>query len=162
MADADLYDDSDPFGDGAGGGLGAEPEPAPGVNPMFDGKVIQEVKGYLQKKSPNRYRLNRWQKRWFVMDGITLSWWERSEHEAEWKGFLAHYLRAGPHTVLSFIFIGVLQQGIAHHLALRLGRRDAKQAIHGTPNSPGHPRKLCDGLDGFRATPPTLQPCDGL
>jgi len=82
MADADLYDDSDPFGDGAGGGLGAEPEPAPGVNPMFDGKVIQEVKGYLQKKSPNRYRLNRWQKRWFVMDGITLSWWERSEHEA--------------------------------------------------------------------------------
>ena len=82
MADADLYDDSDPFGDGAGGGLGAEPEPAPGVNPMFDGKAIQEVKGYLQKKSPNCYRLNRWQKRWFVMDGITLSWWERSEHEA--------------------------------------------------------------------------------
>ena len=49
---------------------------------MWDGKAIQEVKGYLQKKSPNRYRLNRWQKRWFVMDGITLSWWERSEHEA--------------------------------------------------------------------------------
>ena len=49
---------------------------------MWDGKAIQEVKGYLQKKkSSNRYCLNRWQKRWFVMDGITLSWWERSEHE---------------------------------------------------------------------------------
>ena len=49
---------------------------------MWDGKAIQEVKGYLQKKkNSNRYCLNRWQKRWFVMDGITLNWWECSEHE---------------------------------------------------------------------------------
>jgi|EP01046_Picozoa_sp_COSAG06_P001629 hypothetical protein len=80
---ADVYDDSDPFGDGlTGGGGGGAQIAAPGVNPMFDGQVLQITSGYLLKKSPNRVRLNRWQKRWFVMDGETLSWWERSEHEA--------------------------------------------------------------------------------
>jgi hypothetical protein len=44
-----------------------------GVNPVF--------KGWLMKKSPNRMRVNRWQRRWFVLDGATLSWWEKSEHE---------------------------------------------------------------------------------
>lgn len=73
---SDGYDDSDPFGDGLAGGA------PPGVNPMFDGQVLQQFSGYLLKKSPNRVRLNRWQKRWFVMDGETLSWWERAEHEA--------------------------------------------------------------------------------
>ena len=68
---SDVYDDSDPFGDGLAGG-GAQ-IPAPGVNPMFDGQVLQQFSGYLLKKSPNRVRLNRWQKRWFVMDGETLT-----------------------------------------------------------------------------------------
>jgi hypothetical protein len=76
---ADVYDDSDPFGDGLAGGPQIA---APGVNPMFDGQVLRLFSGYLLKKSPNRVRLNRWQKRWFVMDGETLSWWEKAEHEA--------------------------------------------------------------------------------
>lgn len=81
----DPFDDSDPFGDGelpmGGGGAEAPQIAAPGINPMFDGQVLQITSGYLLKKSPNRVRLNRWQKRWFVMDGETLSWWEKAEHE---------------------------------------------------------------------------------
>lgn len=79
----DPFDDSDPFGDGelVGGGVEAPQIAAPGINPMFDGQQLQITSGYLLKKSPNRVRLNRWQKRWFVMDGETLSWWEKAEHE---------------------------------------------------------------------------------
>jgi hypothetical protein len=54
---------------------------------MLDGSAggdtvpVQEIKGFLLKKSPNRLRVNRWQRRWFVLDGEALSWWERPEHE---------------------------------------------------------------------------------
>ncbi|GAB5360349.1 hypothetical protein AAMO2058_000619900 [Amorphochlora amoebiformis] len=41
-----------------------------------------------------------------------------------WKGVFAHYARAGPHTVLSLTFIGILQRGIRQLRAWQLGVDD--------------------------------------
>ena len=85
------YDDTDPFGEGVMGDVAPADDDVVGEVAKDEAEVgeVEALKGYMLKKSPNRLRVNRWQRRWFVLTPNQLKWFEKREHEERSRAALS-------------------------------------------------------------------------